>query len=131
MDRARGSPHGPVLGGEFNSPEMRAWREKFDAYACAFFRGIAKIDDAALLLFLGGWVDENYFRADLKLFLEIEQAAMRVNHDRLAIFPEFLSEDVLSRCAHGNAGEDPRASALAALMVLVWRHTNIVQRERG
>lgn len=56
---------------------------------------------------------------------------MGVNHDRLAILPEFFSEDVFARCAHGNAGENPGAAALAALRFDVGRHVNIVQRVEG
>lgn len=130
-NRTRGGASGPVLRSEFDAPEMRAGRKEFHADASAFFGRVAEIYDAAILLFFGAGVDENQFGADLKLRLEVEKTAVSVDDDGLAIFLEFLAQEIFPGGAHGNASKNARAAALAALGFHVWRHTNIVQREGG
>ena len=105
--RTRHGSTRPVLRREFDAPEVRARREKFNSHACALFRGIAQVDHAAFLLFFGDGVDKHHFRANLKLFLQVEEASVGVNHDRLAIFAKFLSQDVPTRRAYGNSRENP------------------------
>ena len=131
MDWAGGGANGPILRGEFNAPEMRAWGKKFHAHASAFFGCVAEIDDAAILFFFGGGIDEDHIRAELQLLLKIEEAAMRVDDDRLAAFPEFFSEHVLSGRANRDTGEYPGTAALAVLRFDVGRHVIIVQRVGG
>ena len=105
--RARDSSTWPIQWREIDAPEVRAGREKFYSHARALFGGIAQVNDTALLLFFRDGVDEHHFRAHLKLFLEVEEASVGVNHDRLAIFAKFLSQDVPARRAYGNSSENP------------------------
>ena len=85
---------------------MRAGREKFDADAGAFFGCVAEIDDAAILFFFRGGIDEHQLRADFELSLQVKEAAMGINDDGLAGFLKFLSQQVSAGGANSNAGED-------------------------
>jgi hypothetical protein len=105
--RTRYSSTRPILWREFDAPEMRARREKFYPHAGTLLRSIAQVDHAALLLFLRDRVYEHHVRANLKLFLQVQKASVGVNHDRLAIFAKFLSQDVPTRRANGNSSEYP------------------------
>ncbi len=106
MNLARGRPRRPILRREFDSPEMRAGRGELDAHARAFIRGVAEIDDPAFLLLLGDGIDENQIPSDDERFVQVEEPAMRIDHDRLAVFFEFTALDVFSRGLYGDAGED-------------------------
>jgi hypothetical protein len=97
----------PILRRKLHSPEMRARREEFHAHARAFFRGVAQIDDPALLLFFGHGVDQHQIAPDLERFMQVEEAAMRVDHDGLAVFLELAASDIFPARADGN----PRKNA--------------------
>jgi len=105
--RTRDRATWPILRREFDAPEVRAGREEFNSHARALFRSIAQVNHAALLLFLGDWVYEHHVRSNLKFFLQVQKATVGVNHDRLAIFTKFLSQDVPTRRANGNSSENP------------------------
>jgi hypothetical protein len=85
---------------------MRAWGKEFDTDTCTLFGGVAEIDDAAFLLFFGDGIDQDDFGTERERFLEIEQAAMGVDDDGLAVLAEFLAIAIFGHSAHGDAGED-------------------------
>src|SRR5579862_1128543 len=120
---------GPIGLREFHTPEVRAGREEFDAHARPLVRGVADVDDPALLLFLGGRVDQDHLGAKLKRFLEIDEPAVRVDHDRLADLAELAAVGVLPGGADRQAGKDPRTPAFFA----VWgvRHHHQYRATRG
>jgi hypothetical protein len=101
-----GWTHGPILRSEIDTPEMRAWGKEFDTDTCALFGSVAKVDDAAFLFFFGDGIDEHDFGAERERFLQIKQAAMRVDDDGLAVLAEFLAIAIFGRSAHGDARED-------------------------
>jgi len=101
---------------------MRAWAEKLDADARAFFGGVAQINDAAFLLFLCGGVDENEFGAEFERLIQIKQAAVSVDHDRLALRAEFPAFQVLPLCLHGDPCEDAGTAPLARGLRFWHRH---------
>ena len=102
----------PILLGKFDAPEMRARAEELDADARTLFGGVAEVDDPAFLLFIGRGIDENQLGANFERLVEIEQAAMSVDYNRLALRAEFPAFDVLSGRMDRNAREDAGASAL-------------------
>jgi hypothetical protein len=105
---------------EFNAPEMGARREKLNSDARALLGSIADIYDPAFLLFLGHRIDERDIRAHFKRLVQVEQAAMRVDHDGLAVFTKLPPVRVLARRAYRYAREDSGAPPLIAL--LPFRH---------
>jgi len=113
----------PIVLSEFDAPEMRARAEEFDADASAFFRGVAEVDDAAFLLFFSRRIDENQFGAKLERFVQVEQTAMSVDHNRLALSAEFPPFDVLSRRVDRNARKDAGTAPLLRDLRFWHRHS--------
>jgi hypothetical protein len=111
-----GWTHGPILRGEIDTPEMRAGGKEFNTDTCALFGSVAQIDDAAFLFFFGDGIDEHDFGAERERFLQIKQAAVRVNHDGLAVLAEFPAVAILGHRAHRysreNAGTAPGGAVL-------------------
>lgn len=107
---------------------MRAGREEFHPDARSLLGRVAEVDHPALLLFFRHRIDKGDIRAHLKSFMQVEQAAMRVDHDGLAVFPELPAIGVLARRAHGYAREDAGAAPLVALWRIRHSHKVIVQR---
>ena len=101
-----GWTHGPILRGEIDTPEMRAGGKEFNTDTCALFGSVAQIDDAAFLFFFGDGIDEHDFGAERERFLQIKQAAMRVDDDGLAVLAEFFAIAIFGHSAHGDARED-------------------------
>jgi hypothetical protein len=111
-----GWTHGPILRSEIDTPEMRAWGKEFDTDTCALFGSVAKVDDAAFLFFFGDGIDEHDFGAQRERFLQIKQAAMRVDDDGLAVLAEFLAIAIFGRSAHGDAREDAGTAPSRAVL---------------
>ena len=105
---------GPVLLREFDAPEMGAGAQELDADACALIGSVPQVDDAALLLFLGCGIDEQEIRPEFQLLIQIEQAAVGVDHDRLAFGPEFVALEVLALGLDRNPREHAGTASLAA-----------------
>lgn len=125
---------GPVLGSELDAPEVRGGGEEFDADASALFGGVAEVDDAALLLFLGDGIDEDEVGAHFEILVDIKKGAMGVDDDGLAVFVEFLATVIAAGDAHGYAGEDTRAAAKVGTRsggIGRLCHKGIVRREVG
>ena len=113
----------PIVLSKFDAPEMRARAEEFDADASAFFRGVAEVDDAAFLFFFSRRIDENQFRAKLERFVQVEQTAVSVDNDRLALGAEFPPFDVLPRRVDRNARKDAGAAPLLRDLRFWHRHS--------
>jgi len=90
---------------------MRGGREEFDADALALVGKVADKNDAAFLLFFGYRVDQKNVGAEFDFRLHVEQRAMSVDDDGLAVLTEFAALGGLARGAHGNAREDACAAA--------------------
>lgn len=101
---------GPILRNEIHAPEMGRWGKKFNADALAFVHGFAEIDHAAFLLFLGERVGERNERIHGDFLIEIDQAAVGVDHDGLARGAKLPSADVFSRGHYAHAHENPSAA---------------------
>jgi hypothetical protein len=121
----------PILLRELDAPEMRARAEKLDADARTFLRCVAHVDDAALLLFLGGGIDEDQFRPEFEHLIQIEQAAVGVDHDRLALGAKSPAFYVLPFRMNGDAREDTGATPLAACLRSWHRHNDRAMRAFG
>jgi hypothetical protein len=121
----------PILLREFYTPEMRARAEKLDADAGALFRCVAHVDDAALLLFLSCGIDEDKLRPEFEHFIQIEQAAVGVDYDRLALGAKSPALHVLPFRVNGNAREDTGAAPLAACLRFWHRHNDRAMRALG
>jgi len=102
----------PVVRREFDAPETRARREKFNSDTPAFVRGIAQGDNSTCLLFFGGKIGEDNVGADFHWLVQEKQTAMRVYHDRFAVLAEVLAVGVLARSAHGYAYPESQAAPL-------------------
>jgi hypothetical protein len=120
----------PIFLREFNSPEVRAGREEFDADASALVGGFADEDDPALLLFIRRGIIEHELRSDLERLLKVEEAAMGVDDDRLAVLAEFAAVGIAARGADGDAREDSRTTALGGAALRLWHNTFRLQCER-
>lgn len=92
----RGRRGGPIGLSELHAPETRRRGEELEADALSLLRGIAQINDAALLLFLGEGVDQHDHRAVFDRLVQIEQPAVRVNDNGFANLAEFPAVDVLA-----------------------------------
>ena len=88
--------------------------KEFDADARAFFRRIAQIDDTAFLLLFCRRIRDYEFRPEFESCLEIEEATVRIDDDRLAAFAELAAFGVFPGRAHGNAREDAGTAPLVA-----------------
>jgi hypothetical protein len=99
--------------GELDAPEMRSRGKEFDTDPRTLFGGVSEVDDAAFLLFFGDRIDEDHFGAQINVGVDVEQAAMGINDDGLAIFLEFPSSVILAGSANRNPREDAGAAALA------------------
>jgi hypothetical protein len=109
----------PILRSEIDAPEMGAGRKKFDTDTHPFFGSIAKINHSALLLFLSHGINQHQVCAQCDLFLKVKQPSVSIDHDCLAVLPEFTAMYALARRAHGYTGENPRAAPLFAASLLV------------
>jgi hypothetical protein len=115
VNRAGSGAGRPILRREFDSPEVRAGREKFDSDAGTFFGCVAEVDDAAILFFFRAGINQHQLRAHFEFGLQVKETAMSIDDDGLAGFLKFLSQQVSAGGAHRNAGEDARTASLAAL----------------
>ena len=86
---------------------MRRGSEKLEAYALAFIVGIAEKDDTAFLLFLREWIGEHDHRVHVKRLIEVEQAAMCIDHNRLASLAEAPPVRILPGGDHAHLHEHP------------------------
>jgi hypothetical protein len=105
-----GGASGPIAGSEIDAPKMRRRRIKFDADPVAFLRNIADINHAAFLLFFRHRIDENDIGAKLERFLEIDEPAVRVDDDGLAVLAELFAVGALAGSPHGDAGKHASAA---------------------
>jgi|SRR5277367_462899 len=103
----------PVLLRKFDAPEMRAGAQEFNSDARALLGSVSQINDAALLLFLSRGIDEHDIRTELQFLIQIEQAAVGVDHDRLAFRAKSLAEDVLALRLDRDPREYPGTASLA------------------
>ena len=110
---------------------MGARRKKLDAHAGAFIGSVAKIDDAALLLFFGDGIDEDQFRSQVEGFLEVKEATVRIHNNGMARFPEFAAVAAFSLRAHGDPRKHAGAATLGARLRFCRRgHKPIVHCEK-
>src|SRR5215468_4617010 len=108
---------------EFETPEVRRWGEELDADPLAAIRGLTKIDDAALLLFLRFRMGEHEHFTVIDFVLEHQQAAVRVDHDGLADFLELAA--IVSAAGRLHAHPVKDASAAARRYMEDFRHSAI------
>jgi len=85
----------PVVRREFDAPETRARREKFNSDTHALVRRIAQGDNSTCLLFFGDKIGEDNIGADFHRLVQEKQTAMRVYHDCFGVLAEFLAVGVL------------------------------------
>ena len=86
----------PVVRREFDAPETRARREKFDSDTHALVRRIAQGDNSTCLLFFGGKIGEDNIGSDFHRLAQEKQTAMRVYHYRFGVLAEFPAVRVLA-----------------------------------
>jgi len=89
---------------------MRGGREEFDADALTFVGKVANENDAAFLLFFGDRIDQQDVGAHFEFGLHVEQGAVSVDDDGLAILAELAAGGGFARGAHWNAREDACAA---------------------
>ena len=80
----------------------------------AFVGGIAEKHDAAFLLFLCERIGENDHGVHGERLIEVEQAAVRIDDDRLAGLSEAALVGILARSDHAHPHEDPRTASTFA-----------------
>src|SRR5262252_1744424 len=103
----------PVVRREFDAPETRARREKFNSDTRALVRRIAQGDNSTYLFFFGDKIGEDNIGADFHRLVKAKQTAMRVYHDRFGVLAEVLAVGVLARSAHGYAHPHSQAAPLS------------------
>ena len=104
----------PILLCKFHTPEMRAWREELHSNSCPLIRSISHINDTAFLFFFGGGIHQHKLGAKIEFLLQIEESAVRIDYDGLAVFAKFAACVTLAFGLDRNAREDARATTLAA-----------------
>src|SRR5271170_381547 len=109
----------PILRSEIDAPEMGTGRKKFNTHTHPFFGSIANINHSAFLLFLSHGINQHQVCPQCDLFLKVKQPSVSVDHDRLAVLPEFAPMNALARRAHGYTGENTRAAPLLAAGLFV------------
>ena len=90
---------------------MRRRRKKLYANPLPFIGNIAHKHHPAFLLFFRHRVNQHQVRAHLELRLHVQQRAMSIHHDRLAILAEFSAGGGFPGSTHRNAREDACAAA--------------------
>src|SRR5215831_7951757 len=103
----------PGVRREFDAPETRTRREKFNSDTHALIRRIAQGDNSAYLLFFGDKIGEDNLGADFHRLVQAKQTPMRVYHDRFGVLAEVLAVGVLARSAHGYAYPQSQAAPLS------------------
>ena len=63
---------------------MRRGSKKFEPHALAFVGGIAEKNDAGFLFFLRKWIGKDQHRVHGQRLIQVQQAAVRIDHDGLA-----------------------------------------------
>lgn len=99
---------------------MRCGGEKLEAYALAFVGGIAEKHDAAFLLFLCERIGENDHGIHGERLIEVEQAAVRIDDNRIAGLSEAALVGILARGDHAHPHEDPGTASY--LVDIYFRH---------
>ena len=92
---------------------MRRGREEFDADALAFVVRFAEKDDAGFLLLLREGIGENEDGVHGERLVQVHQAAVRIDHDRLAFRAKFAALEILPLGLHGDTREDAGTAPLA------------------
>jgi hypothetical protein len=111
--RAGWGAGGPILGGELDTPEVRAGREEFDADARALIGSVSQIDNAAFLLFFCDRIDQDKVGAQFDGLLKVEEATMSVDDNGLTVLAELAAVGIFPCRTDGDAREDPRTAALS------------------
>jgi hypothetical protein len=96
---------------EFNAPEVRRGRKKFDANALAAIAGLTQKNDTTFQFFLRSRVLQNQHFAIFYFVFEQQKAAVRVDHDGFASLAELLAVVILSGRLYRHAAEDAGAAA--------------------
>src|SRR5260370_4774456 len=81
--------------------------EELEAHALAFVCRVAQKHDAAFLLFLGEWVGDDEDHVHVEGLVQIHQAAVRIDHDGFAGFPETAAVGILPCDDHPHTHEHP------------------------
>ena len=89
---------------------MRRRREEFDADALPFFAQTAEKHDAAFQLILSKRVRQDEHRPGIKLLIQVEQATVGVDNNRVAGFAELPAADVLTFRENANSRENARTA---------------------
>lgn len=89
---------------------MRRGREKLYSHTLAFFAILANEHHPAFLLFLREWVGEDDHISILEFRFEIQQATVRVDHDRLAYLAEFAAQNILTFGDYSDANKHTRTA---------------------
>ena len=95
---------------EFHAPKSRSRREEFDAHAAAFVGILSEINDAAFLLVLSRRIREDKHGSHLQILVEIEQTAVRADHDGFAGLAEAAAPLILADENYANAHEYARTA---------------------
>jgi hypothetical protein len=80
-----------LTAAEIDAPEVRRGGEKLDADADAALAGVAQINDAAFLFFLGFWADQDEDFALYDFVAQDQQAAMSADDHGFADFAELAA----------------------------------------
>jgi hypothetical protein len=125
---ATGWDGGPIGLGEFHAPEVRRWRQEFDAYALALAGIVAEVNDAGFLFFLSEGIGDDELRVVVERLRENEQGAVRIDDDGLAGFAEAFAVAILA--CHDDAQAHENAGAAAVLRKCsCWGHLLTMLRE--
>jgi hypothetical protein len=106
---------------------MRRRSEELHAYSLSFIRGIAKIHDARLLLFLREWIVKDEDGVEGKRLVQVEQTAMSADHNGFTGFAEAPVVGVLSGDDNAHAHKNPGAAA--NLVIRRFGHGNSMLKE--
>src|SRR5208282_370589 len=119
----------PVRGRKLDAPKVGRRGDKFKAEALAPLGGAANIDHAAFLILFGGGTAQGNQGAHLHFRVQIQQGAVRVDHDGLRLFGEAMAAGVAPRGANVHARKNARAASFVLLFLR--GHTSVSCPKRG
>jgi hypothetical protein len=104
-----------LLGAEIDTPEMWGGGEKLDADSRAFITRVSQVHDAAFLLLLCFWIDQDEHFAAIDLVTEIQKAAMGADDQSLADFTKLAAFVITTQGLQPHFVKNALAAALRGL----------------
>lgn len=91
---------------------MRSRGEKLQTDTLPPVGNVSDINHAALLLFICHWIHDLQLPAEFNCFIQIDQPALSIHHNRLASLAELVAIRIDAAYLHANAPKHAGAAPL-------------------